>query len=117
MRTTVTEKIRQYRILKGFSQQNLADELDLTIAGYSKIERGETELTISRLSQIAGILDIDISELVSDKEEVLNEPRADYGIELSIAVVKLNNDLSYLKEEVHQLKKEISELKIGKTKD
>lgn len=38
-----------------------------------------------------------------------------YGIELSIAVVKLHNDISYLKEELNQLKREVNDLKGMKT--
>lgn len=111
MRTFLTEKIRNYRLLRGLSQQNMADELNLTLAGYSKIERGETELTINRLMRIAAILDFNITDVLSEDKSVMAEPQASYGIELSIAVVKLNNDLCNLKEEINQLKKEVNELK------
>jgi archaellum component FlaC len=37
------------------------------------------------------------------------------GKELSIAVVKLHNDISYLKEELNQVKREVNDLKGMKT--
>jgi archaellum component FlaC len=37
------------------------------------------------------------------------------GIELSIVVVKLHNDISYLKEELNQVKREVNDLKGMKT--
>lgn len=115
MRTSLTERIRQYRILQGLSQQNMADELNLTLAGYSKIERGETELTVNRLARIAGILGLNLNDILHDSRDLLEEPKAEYGVELSIAVVKLHNDVSALKEEINQLRREVNDLKGMKT--
>lgn len=46
------------------SQQNIADELNLTVASYSNIERGVTDITITRLFEIAKILDVKIDYLL-----------------------------------------------------
>ncbi len=113
MRNSLTEKIRQTRIIKGLSQQNMADELNLTLAGYSKIERGETEMTISRLERISAILEVPIIDFVSNEISNLEEPAEQYGTDLSIAVIKLNNTVSYLQDEIARIKKEIEVLKKG----
>ena len=56
MKETVAEKIRLERLKLNLSQQNMADELGLTVAAYSNLERGVTELSVNRLTVIAGIL-------------------------------------------------------------
>ena len=60
------EKIRLIRELRKWSQEDMAEKLELSINGYSKIERGETQLTVPRLQQIAEILDIDVNRLIQD---------------------------------------------------
>ncbi len=39
----IHEKIRFLRQQKGWSQEKMAEKLDMTSNGYAKIERGETE--------------------------------------------------------------------------
>ncbi len=58
------EKIRQIRLLKGFSQENMADMLDISTTAYGDIERNKTELTISRATEIAKVLGIGIVDLI-----------------------------------------------------
>ena len=45
----IIEKIAQHRNSKGYTYENMADELELTPAVYRKIEAGETKLTVERL--------------------------------------------------------------------
>jgi transcriptional regulator with XRE-family HTH domain len=54
----VGEKIRIQRLTKKYSQEYMAFMLDISQPAYSKIERDETELTISRIYDIAEILEI-----------------------------------------------------------
>lgn len=58
--------IRRYREDKGISRQEIADLLGMTLNGYGKIERGEVEVTISRLYEIAGILQMPIAHFLDD---------------------------------------------------
>jgi XRE family transcriptional regulator, regulator of sulfur utilization len=61
------ERIRLARLQRGLSQENMADLLSLSTTAYGDIERGKTELTISRLTQIASILDTTAIRLLSDE--------------------------------------------------
>ncbi|MBS1526465.1 MAG: helix-turn-helix transcriptional regulator [Bacteroidetes bacterium] len=54
----VGEKIRLQRLTKNYSQEYMAFMLDISQAAYSKIERGETELTLKRIYEIAEILEV-----------------------------------------------------------
>lgn len=63
------EKIKYFRELKGLTQDDIAQHLDITPSGYSKIERGETRISIDRLQQIADILEINILDFIPHKEQ------------------------------------------------
>jgi transcriptional regulator with XRE-family HTH domain len=49
MKVKLGERIRKVRLLKGLSQQNMADELGITVASFSNIERGTTNINVDRL--------------------------------------------------------------------
>lgn len=60
----ILEKIVVERNKKGFSYENMADELGITVSGYRKIETGSTKLAVERLFKIASILDISLVKLL-----------------------------------------------------
>ena len=53
MKEQVAERIRLERLRLNLSQQNIADELGITVAAYSNLERGVTEISINRMFKIA----------------------------------------------------------------
>lgn len=61
------EKIRLQRLQRGLSQENMADLLNLSTTAYGDIERGKTDLTLSRLTQIAQVLDVALLTLLTDE--------------------------------------------------
>jgi len=70
----IGDKIKQLRELRNFTQSYMADELTLSLSGYSKIERDETDITVSRLKKIAKVLDTDLSTLLNfDPKQVFNQ--------------------------------------------
>ncbi|MGN7886810.1 helix-turn-helix domain-containing protein [Dyadobacter endophyticus] len=62
--SNLSEKIRQIRLQKGLSQENMADMLGLSTTAYGDIERGRTELSVSRLENVAKLLDVPMPELL-----------------------------------------------------
>ena len=56
MKNTVAEKIRLERLKQNLSQQNMADELGITAAAYSNLERGVSDITVTRLFEVSRIL-------------------------------------------------------------
>lgn len=65
MDTGIGNKIKNIRELRNYTQDHMAEKLGITQAGYSKIERGETDVAFSKLEEIASILEVSISDLVS----------------------------------------------------
>ena len=59
----VHEKIRLVRQAKGLTQEEVANKLEMSVNGYGDIERGETDVNLSRLEQLANLFEIKLSEL------------------------------------------------------
>ena len=60
IKSNVYINIRKIRELKNLTREYVAEELKMSMSGYGKIERGEVDLTVSRLIQIAKVLDVSI---------------------------------------------------------
>jgi len=61
----IYEKIKFMRTEKSISREEMAEKLGLSVNGYANIERGETDVQMSRIQQIADVLDVDLMELLS----------------------------------------------------
>ena len=69
----VYDNIKKFRELKNITREDIAAKLDLSVSGYSKIERGEVDITLSRLEQIAQVLDVEISQILNfDATQIFN---------------------------------------------
>jgi transcriptional regulator with XRE-family HTH domain len=60
------EKIRQLRLIKGYNQDNVAEELNMSSGNYGKIERGEVALTVEKLQKICQILKVSVAEILEE---------------------------------------------------
>lgn len=60
-------RIRELRLQKEMSQEDLANEADVPLSQIGRIERGENNPTISTLYVIAQALDTDLKSLVDIK--------------------------------------------------
>jgi transcriptional regulator with XRE-family HTH domain len=61
----ISENIRKFRELKGITREQLASDLGMSTSGYSKIERGEVDLSISKIHKISEVLGVEISEILN----------------------------------------------------
>ena len=67
------ENIKKFRELKNVTREVMASELDMSLSGYSKIERNEVDLTISKIQKIAEILKVDVSQILNfDASQIFN---------------------------------------------
>jgi transcriptional regulator with XRE-family HTH domain len=115
-------KIKQLRIVKGWSRQQVADELEMSVTGYGSIERGETDMCVTRLIQIAQIFETGLAELLGFTEKtVFNFTKT--HTEYLIGINSASNDFNWkyeLKEcqlvrqaqerEIEYLKQQIAQL-------
>ncbi|MFT6166127.1 MAG: transcriptional regulator with XRE-family HTH domain [Vicingaceae bacterium] len=61
--------LRKVRELKGFTQEYMASELEISQRNYSRLEKDEVELTLSRLSKISEILEVTPSQILGFDEK------------------------------------------------
>jgi len=60
---TIRNLIREYRILKGLTQSEIAKRMYITQSAYSRLETGNTKIDTNRLISIAEILEIDFNKV------------------------------------------------------
>ena len=124
---SVNEKIRKIREAKDWSQEQMAEKLNMSLNGYAKIERGESKIYLDKLEQIAQVLDIDIVELMqSDGKNICFQIESPLGsvyqgggkTQFLIEIERLKLALSYANEKEDLLKKLLeqkdSEIKVLK---
>ena len=94
-----SEKIRQLRLQKELSQENMADMLGLSTTAYGDMERGRTELSFSRLENIAKLLDVSLPALLGFETKILSETEwlRQENERLLSANAKLQNELDLWK--------------------
>jgi transcriptional regulator with XRE-family HTH domain len=108
----IGNRIRTLRTGKGFKQETMAEMLGMSLSGYAKIERGETDLNISRLEDIAKVLEIQPSDLIRLSEGGLffnynNAQNSNYEYQNITAQTFYNQ--SHIKEEIEELRKIVME--------
>ena len=62
----IGKRIKMKRKEKNMTQEALAEKLYVSVGYISNMERGTTKINLSTLSDIADVLDCDISEFVSE---------------------------------------------------
>ncbi|MBY0427317.1 MAG: helix-turn-helix domain-containing protein [Cytophagales bacterium] len=67
----IGEKIKKVRELRNYTQEYMAEKLRMSQAGYSKLETGESDISYTKLSQVAEVLEMKVEDLVSFDEKVV----------------------------------------------
>lgn len=115
----IGEKLRSIRKLKGFSQDYLADQLNISQVTYSQIENNKTKLNLDRLEDICAILDVTLEDLLSfDEKQIFNNSFKDsssgfFNVQKVITESfdnerKIYNDkIQFLKDEIRYLRNKL----------
>jgi transcriptional regulator with XRE-family HTH domain len=61
----VYRNIKKIRELKNFTREYVAAELAMSTSGYGKIERGEVDITVTKLIRLAAILEVSVSFILN----------------------------------------------------
>jgi transcriptional regulator with XRE-family HTH domain len=93
--------IRRHRILKGLSQEKVAEHLNITQASYSRLESGQTKLTLARAEALAVLYGIPVIAIFSDED-------ADIPLGPELAIT--NEYLKKLIEDNRALRQKIDEI-------
>ena len=61
----MNEKIRIFREMNKWTQEDMAEKIGMSVTGYAKIERGESSLPYDKLEQMAVVFGRDVADLVN----------------------------------------------------
>ena len=100
---TLGKKIRLLRHQKGWSQEDVAKRLDISIPAFSKIETGITDINLSRLEQISTLFDMSVVQLLTFTDA---EQDQKFVNELDV----VNKKLTDRQTEIIDLQKKVIEL-------
>jgi transcriptional regulator with XRE-family HTH domain len=119
--TSIGNKIKKVRELRNYTQDYMANKLNMSPTGYGNIERDETDLPFSRLEKIAEALGMRIEDLISFDEKVIfnisnnSNPTTAYIIHQTISpeikqlyetqIELLNDKIKFLEEKIMGLQK------------
>jgi len=88
---------------KGWSQEDVAKRLDISIPAFSKIETGITDINLSRLEQISTLFDMSVVQLLTFSDQ---EQDQKFVSELEV----VNKKLTDRETEIIDLQKKVIEL-------
>ena len=77
----IGSRLKQARLAKNLTQEDLSEQIDISVAFLSRVERGNSHINLKRLSQICSILEVSegyiLSGSYSDSENYLNKEFSD----------------------------------------
>lgn len=62
---SVNDKVRALRELNNWSQEEVAERMQISESSYSRLERGKSKLDLEKLEKLAAIFKIDVAELIA----------------------------------------------------
>ncbi|HPA35202.1 MAG TPA: helix-turn-helix transcriptional regulator [Chitinophagales bacterium] len=107
----IGNKIRTLRELRKLTQENVSNELDITQKTYSNIENGITDMTISILYKISGVLGFSVNDILELDENsfiqnIFNNNNGNKGVNIMNQHSNNVNDIKSLYERLLQEQKE-----------
>ncbi len=102
----IGHKIKMIREQRNLKQEFIANELGISQKQYSLIESNQTKLTVSRLIQIAKIINIEPEELLKNDTFVQNNynnpinKAAQNYYENNELIIELKQEIAFLKEQI-----------------
>ncbi len=103
----IGNKIRLMRDVKGLSQENMANALDITQSNYARLEKDDNRISVPRLIIIAKTLETTVTELVGEKaNNVVNQNNNHEAVTyLQSTFLSDKEHIQTLKDEIEYLKK------------
>lgn len=88
-------KLRKLREQKGWSQMDVAHQLDISQSAYNKWEAGQAKPTLQNLKKIAEIFEVDFYDLIQEQIPNLDLSNAKFENSPFFVIESTNNTISY----------------------
>ena len=69
MAIEINRNIKIIREMRNYTQEYVAEKLGMTQAGYCKIEKGISNLSLEKLNEIADILEVNVESIIQFESE------------------------------------------------
>lgn len=69
LNSSISQKIKKYRLLNSMTQEQLAEQLSLDTQYYSQLERGERNFTIEKIVALCSIFHIGIEKIIDIRQD------------------------------------------------
>ena len=111
---SVSENIRLIREARGYSQEYIANKLNVTQQAYSNMEKKPETMTLGRLKELAKVLDVSLMVLIAEE---LTNMQQNINQQGGLAVTKIDNyinadnALKLYENTIKELREELKTLK------
>lgn len=69
MSYVITSKIKEFRKIRGFNQEQMANKLNMSIQEYSRLENNQINISFIKIKQIAEILGVSTQSITNLEKE------------------------------------------------
>ena len=97
-------KIRNIRMHKGYSQEYMAEFLNISQKTYSHLENDKIKIHLGRLSKIAEVFDLSLAQIIEPEEKVKTVMFE--NTQWNSMLLNFNKQLEELREEIRLLRLE-----------
>ena len=122
MKMHVGDKIRKVRELKGYKQEYVADQLNMSVTAYGNLERGDSSPSFDRLEEIAKVLEVSVVDILNipdhiNVQQISNSNNVGVGINYydqtsekeSLQVTALKETIAYQQKEIEYLREQVKQ--------
>ena len=113
-RDMIGTKIKRIREMRGITQEEIAEELNLTAQAYGRMERGETSISAERLGKIAEKLGVNTDEIMRYDENKYvisgnsnNGEANENGVQFNLNIYESDIAVEALKETIKNQQEQI----------
>lgn len=107
----IGKKLRKVREVKGFTQENMATEMNISPRHYSRIENGQIDIKLSFLEYACNVLEIEPLQLFGFDERYFFK-QCSNGVGKNITVNNIpDNVIKLLENRIIKLEQELSQLR------
>ena len=110
----IGSKIKRIREMRGITQEEIAEDLNLTAQAYGRMERGETSISAERLGKIAEKLGVNTDEIMRYDENKYvisgnsnNGEANENGVQFNLNIYESDIAVEALKETINNQHEQI----------
>ncbi|MBB4805370.1 transcriptional regulator with XRE-family HTH domain [Chryseobacterium defluvii] len=112
MTNNVAEKIKRLRKSKGYSQEDMAEKLNISQSAYARIESGESHSWAAYIEKLSEIFEMKPENFLTDETNNLEQENTDQKGGMAFQFVGTINTINSLSEKlIEQYEERIQELK------